>query len=210
MQYLRISKSITDTSDDNLKLYLKEISKIPLIDTKEECRLAELIKSGDKKALDKLVSANLRFAVSIAKQYQGQGLSLIDLIQEASIGLIKAAEKFDHTRGIKFISYAVWWIRQSIIFAISDQSRTIRLPNTQVSKLVKINKTVTKFEQLNEREPSIEELAELTNFTEEEIEKVLNSSKNINGVIFSVFNKTSDFLSNYTSKSTKSITESAL
>ena len=178
MKSFKISKSITNRDDISLNLYLKEISRQPLIPPEEEIRLAKLIKTGDKTALNKLVKANLRFVVSVAKQYQNQGISLIDLINEGNIGLIKAAEKFDETRGFKFISYAVWWIRQSILQALADQSRTVRLPLNQVSALNKINKTISKFEQVNERKPSLEELEAETGIPAEKISEILSTSTN--------------------------------
>lgn len=178
MKSFKISKSITNRDDISLNLYLKEISRQPLIPPEEEIRLAKLIKTGDKTALNKLVKANLRFVVSVAKQYQNQGISLIDLINEGNIGLIKAAEKFDETRGFKFISYAVWWIRQSILQALADQSRTVRLPLNQVSALNKINKTISKFEQVNERKPSLEELEAETGIPAEKISEILSASTN--------------------------------
>ena len=178
MEYLKIGKSITDRSKDSLRLYLKDVSKESLITPEQERELATKARQGDKRALDDLVKANLRFVISIAKQYQGKGLPLEDLIAEGNCGLIKAATLFSPERGIKFISYAVWWIRQSIMKAISDQSRTVRLPITQVARLVKINKVTSKFEQLNERIPSIEEISELTNIPEEKVLQALDSAKN--------------------------------
>lgn len=178
MKSFKISKSITNRDDISLNLYLKEISKQPLISPEEEIRLAKLIKQGDKRALSKLVNANLRFVVSVAKQYQNQGISLIDLINEGNIGLIKAAEKFDETRGFKFISYAVWWIRQSILLSLAGQSRTVRLPLNQVSTLNKINKFISTFEQVNERKPSLEEIEEKLNIPYDKILEIINSSIN--------------------------------
>ncbi len=160
MRQLKITKSITNRESASLDKYLQEIGKEELITVEEEVELAQRIKKGDQAALEKLTRANLRFVVSVAKQYQNQGLSLPDLINEGNLGLIKAAEKFDETRGFKFISYAVWWIRQSILQALAEQSRIVRLPLNQVGSLNKINKAFSKFEQENERKPSPEELAE--------------------------------------------------
>lgn len=160
MWQLKIIKSITNRESASLDKYLQEIGREDLISVEEEVELAQAIKRGDKKALEKLTRANLRFVVSVAKQYQNQGLSLPDLINEGNLGLIKAAEKFDETRGFKFITYAVWWIRQSILQALAEQSRIVRLPLNQVGSLNKINKAFSKFEQENERQPSAEELAD--------------------------------------------------
>ena len=160
MRQLKITKSITNRESASLDKYLQEIGREDLITAEEEVELAQRIKNGDRLALEKLTRANLRFVVSVAKQYQNQGLSLPDLINEGNLGLIKAAEKFDETRGFKFISYAVWWIRQSILQALAEQSRIVRLPLNQVGSLNKINKAFSKFEQENERRPSAEELAE--------------------------------------------------
>ncbi len=160
MRQLKITKSITNRESASLDKYLQEIGREPLITVDEEVELAQRIKKGDQRALEKLTRANLRFVVSVAKQYQNQGLSLPDLINEGNLGLIKAAEKFDETRGFKFISYAVWWIRQSILQALAEQSRIVRLPLNQVGSLNKINKALSKFEQENQRKPSAEELAE--------------------------------------------------
>jgi RNA polymerase primary sigma factor len=159
MRQLKITKSITNRESASLDKYLQEIGKEELITVEEEVELAQRIKKGDQAALEKLTRANLRFVVSVAKQYQNQGLSLPDLINEGNLGLIKAAEKFDETRGFKFISYAVWWIRQSILQALAEQSRIVRLPLNQVGSLNKINKAFSKFEQEHERKPSPEELA---------------------------------------------------
>lgn len=159
MRQLKITKSITNRESASLDKYLQEIGREDLITVEEEVELAQRIKQGDRIALEKLTRANLRFVVSVAKQYQNQGLSLPDLINEGNLGLIKAAEKFDETRGFKFISYAVWWIRQSILQALAEQSRIVRLPLNQVGSLNKINKALAKFEQENERRPSAEELA---------------------------------------------------
>ncbi|MBR5206066.1 MAG: RNA polymerase sigma factor RpoD/SigA [Alistipes sp.] len=159
MRQLKITKSITNRESASLDKYLQEIGKEELISVEEEVELAQRIKRGDQEALEKLTKANLRFVVSVAKQYQNQGLSLPDLINEGNLGLIKAAEKFDETRGFKFISYAVWWIRQSILQALAEQSRIVRLPLNQVGSLNKINKAFARFEQEHERTPSAEELA---------------------------------------------------
>lgn len=160
MRQLKITKSITNRESASLDKYLQEIGREELIDVDEEVRLAQEIRRGNRRAQDKLTRANLRFVVSVAKQYQNQGLSLPDLIDEGNLGLIKAAEKFDETRGFKFISYAVWWIRQSILQALAEQSRIVRLPLNQVGSLNKIGKVLSRFEQENERRPSAEELAE--------------------------------------------------
>ena len=159
MRQLKITKSITNRESASLDKYLQEIGREELIPVEEEVELAGRIRNGDKAALEKLTRANLRFVVSVAKQYQNQGLSLPDLINEGNLGLIKAAEKFDETRGFKFISYAVWWIRQSILQALAEQSRIVRLPLNQVGSLNKINKAFSRFEQEHERKPSAEELA---------------------------------------------------
>ena len=160
MRQLKITKSITNRESASLDKYLQDIGRDELITVEEEVELAQRIKQGDQKALDKLTRANLRFVVSVAKQYQNQGLSLPDLIDEGNLGLIRAAQKFDETRGFKFISYAVWWIRQSILQALAEQSRIVRLPLNQVGSLNKITKEMARFEQENERRPSTEELAE--------------------------------------------------
>ena len=163
MRQLKITKSITNRESASLDKYLQEIGREELISVEEEVELAQKIRKGGvegNRALEKLVKANLRFVVSVAKQYQNQGLSLPDLINEGNLGLIKAAEKFDETRGFKFISYAVWWIRQSILQALAEQSRIVRLPLNQVGSLNKISKALSKFEQENERKPSAEELAD--------------------------------------------------
>ena len=176
MRQLKISKSITNRESASLDKYLQEISREPMITVEEEVQLAQRIRQGDRRALDKLTRANLRFVVSVAKQYQNQGLSLPDLINEGNLGLIKAAEKFDETRGFKFISYAVWWIRQSILQALAEQSRHIRLPLNQVGLLNKINKEIARFEQQHERRPSPIELAESLEVPVEKIEDTLNQS----------------------------------
>ncbi len=169
MRQLKISKSITNRESASLDKYLQEIGREDLITVEEEVELAQAIKRGDRKALEKLTRANLRFVVSVAKQYQNQGLSLPDLINEGNLGLIKAAEKFDETRGFKFISYAVWWIRQSILQALAEQSRIVRLPLNQVGTLNKITKALQKFEQEHERKPSSSELARELDIAEDKI-----------------------------------------
>ncbi len=176
MRQLKITKSITNRESASLDKYLQEIGKEELITVEEEVELAQRIKKGDRAALEKLTRANLRFVVSVAKQYQNQGLSLPDLINEGNLGLIKAAEKFDETRGFKFISYAVWWIRQSILQALAEQSRIVRLPLNQVGSLNKINKAFSKFEQENERIPSAEELADVLEITKEKIADTMRVS----------------------------------
>ncbi len=176
MRQLKITKSITNRESASLDKYLQEIGKEGLITVEEEVELAQRIKKGDKVALEKLTKANLRFVVSVAKQYQNQGLSLPDLINEGNLGLIKAAEKFDETRGFKFISYAVWWIRQSILQALAEQSRIVRLPLNQVGTLNKINKAFSKFEQKFERAPSPEELADVLELPKEKVVDTLRVS----------------------------------
>ena len=176
MRQLKITKSITNRESASLDKYLQEIGKEDLITVEEEVELAQRIKKGDQEALEKLTKANLRFVVSVAKQYQNQGLSLPDLINEGNLGLIKAAEKFDETRGFKFISYAVWWIRQSILQAIAEQSRIVRLPLNQVGSLNKINKAFARFEQENERTPSPEELANVLDLPKEKVSDTLRVS----------------------------------
>ena len=171
MRQLKITKSITNRESDSLDKYLQEIGHEELITVEEEVELAQRIRKGDRKALERLTKANLRFVVSVAKQYQNQGLSLPDLINEGNMGLIKAAEKFDETRGFKFISYAVWWIRQSILQAIAEQSRIVRLPLNQVGSVN--NRILNKFEQENERRPSIDEIAEKTDLPEDKIEDAM-------------------------------------
>ena len=173
MRQLKITKSITNRESASLDKYLQEIGKEELITVEEEVELAQRIRKGDQKALEKLTRANLRFVVSVAKQYQNQGLSLPDLINEGNLGLIKAAEKFDETRGFKFISYAVWWIRQSILQALAEQSRIVRLPLNQVGSLNKINKAFSRFEQENERRPSPEELADSLDLPAEKVADTL-------------------------------------
>ncbi|MFN8206316.1 MAG: RNA polymerase sigma factor RpoD/SigA [Bacteroidales bacterium] len=176
MRQLKITKSITNRESASLDKYLQEIGREELITVEEEVELAQRIKKGDREALEKLTRANLRFVVSVAKQYQNQGLSLPDLINEGNLGLIKAAEKFDETRGFKFISYAVWWIRQSILQALAEQSRIVRLPLNQVGSLNKINKAFSRFEQENERTPSPEELATMLELPKEKIADTLRVS----------------------------------
>ena len=173
MRQLKITKSITNRESQSLEKYLQEIGKVDLLTPEEEVELAKRIKSGDQAALEKLTKANLRFVVSVAKQYQNQGLSLSDLINEGNLGLIKAAQRFDETRGFKFISYAVWWIRQSILQALAEQSRIVRLPLNKVGSLNKINKAFSELEQAFEREPSAEELAEQLEIPTEEVETTL-------------------------------------
>ena len=176
MRQLKITKSITNRESASLDKYLQEIGREELISVEEEVELAQRIRQGDQVALEKLTRANLRFVVSVAKQYQNQGLSLPDLINEGNLGLIKAARKFDETRGFKFISYAVWWIRQSILQALAEQSRIVRLPLNQVGSLNKIGKALSKFEQENERRPSPEELAETLDVPVEKIADTLKVS----------------------------------
>lgn len=176
MRQLKITNSITSRGSQSLEDYLNDISKQPLLTAEEEVKLAQRIRNDDREALERLVCANLRFVVSVAKQYQNQGLTLPDLINEGNIGLIKAAEKFDETRGFKFISYAVWWIRQSILQALAEQSRMVRLPLNQVSAVSRINKLITKFEQEHERKPSADELSELIDETPEKIRDSLRAN----------------------------------
>ena len=173
MRQLKITKSITNRESASLDKYLQEIGREELVTPDEEVELAQRIRKGDQEALEKLTRANLRFVVSVAKQYQNQGLSLPDLINEGNLGLIKAAEKFDETRGFKFISYAVWWIRQSILQALAEQSRIVRLPLNQVGSLNKINKALTRFEQENERQPTNEELSEMIDVPKDKISDTL-------------------------------------
>ena len=173
MRQLKITKSITNRESESLEKYLQEIGKEDMISVEEEVDLAQRIKKGDRKALEQLTRANLRFVVSVAKQYQNQGLSLPDLINEGNVGLIRAAEKFDETRGFKFISYAVWWIRQSILQAIAEQSRIVRLPLNQVGSVNRINRMTSKFEQENERRPSVEEISAETNLPEDKVDEAM-------------------------------------
>ena len=182
MRQLKINKSITNRDGESLDKYLQEISKEELLTVEEEVELAARVKKGDQKALETLTRANLRFVVSVAKQYQNQGLSLPDLINEGNLGLIKAAERFDETRGFKFISYAVWWIRQSILQAIAEQSRIVRLPLNQVSSVNKISQVLSRFEQENERRPSVDEISEQVDLPLEKIDEALS----INGKHVSV------------------------
>ncbi len=173
MRQLKITKSITNRESQSLEKYLQEIGKVELITPEEEVKLAERIKQGDQRALDRLTKANLRFVVSVAKQYQNQGLSLPDLINEGNLGLIKAAQRFDETRGFKFISYAVWWIHQSILQALAEQSRIVRLPLNKVGLTNRINKAFSQLEQEYEREPSTEEIAEALEIEIEEVASTL-------------------------------------
>ncbi|WP_288276157.1 RNA polymerase sigma factor RpoD/SigA [uncultured Prevotella sp.] len=182
MRQLKITKSITNRDGESLDKYLQEISKEELLTVEEEVELAARVRKGDQKALETLTRANLRFVVSVAKQYQNQGLSLPDLINEGNLGLIKAAERFDETRGFKFISYAVWWIRQSILQAIAEQSRIVRLPLNQVSSVNKISQVLSRFEQENERRPSVDEISEQVDLPLEKIDEALS----INGKHVSV------------------------
>ncbi|ERT56316.1 sigma-70, region 3 [Prevotella sp. BV3P1] len=182
MRQLKITKSITNRESAALDKYLQEIGHEDLISIEEEIELAQRIKKGDRKALEKLTKANLRFVVSVAKQYQNQGLSLPDLINEGNLGLIKAAEKFDETRGFKFISYAVWWIRQSILQAIAEQSRIVRLPLNQVGSVNKINRILNKFEQEHERRPNVDEISDQIDLPEDKIVEAMK----VNGKHISV------------------------
>ncbi len=174
MRQLKITKSITNRESQSLEKYLQEIGKVDLLTPDEEVELAKRIKEGDAKALEKLTKANLRFVVSVAKQYQNQGLSLSDLINEGNLGLIKAAQRFDETRGFKFISYAVWWIRQSILQSLAEQSRIVRLPLNKVGSLNKINRAFSELEQRFEREPSPEELADALDLGHEEVRTTMS------------------------------------
>ena len=176
MRQLKITKSITNRESQSLEKYLQEIGKVELISSEEEVKLATLIKQGDQRALDRLTKANLRFVVSVAKQYQNQGLSLPDLINEGNVGLIKAAQRFDETRGFKFISYAVWWIRQSILQSLAEQSRIVRLPLNKVGLTNRVQKAFSLLEQQFEREPSAEEIADLLQLDLEEVTATLNIS----------------------------------
>jgi len=173
MRQLKINKSITNRESEALEKYLADIAKEDMLTSEEEVELAQRIRHGDRKALDRLTKANLRFVVSVAKQYQNHGLSLPDLINEGNVGLIKAAERFDETRGFKFISYAVWWIRQSILQAIAEQSRLVRMPANQVGAVSKLNRLLNKFEQQNERRPSIDEISEQTDLPEEKVSEAM-------------------------------------
>ena len=176
MRQLKITKQVTNRETASLDKYLQEIAKYDLITADEEVELAQRIKAGDEEALEKLVKANLRFVVSVAKQYQNQGLSLPDLINEGNMGLIKAARRFDETRGFKFISYAVWWIRQSILQALAEQSRIVRLPLNKIGNINKINKAIAKLEQKNERPPTIDELAEELDMSPEDVKESLKNA----------------------------------
>lgn len=176
MRQLKITASITSRENDSLEKYLSEISKIELISPEEEAELAKRIRTGDELALEKLTKANLRFVVSVAKQYQGHGLTLSDLINEGNVGLIKAARKFDETKGFKFISYAVWWIRQSIMLAIIEHSRLIRLPLNKAGNVSKVNRLTTQFEQEHEREPTTEEIAENLHLKDDDVRDIIASN----------------------------------
>ncbi len=180
MRQLKITKQVTNREAHSLDKYLQEIAKTSLIDEEEEVRLAKLIKKGDKIALNELVRANLRFVVSVAKQYQNQGMGLPDLINEGNLGLIKAAERFDETRGFKFISYAVWWIRQSILQALAEHSRVVRLPLNKIGAINKISRAFNSLEQRYERYPTSEEIAEETNFSNKEVKQsLLSANRNV-------------------------------
>jgi len=176
MRQLKITKQVTNRETASLDKYLQEIAKVDLITADEEVELAQRIKAGDEEALEKLVKANLRFVVSVAKQYQNQGLSLPDLINEGNMGLIKAARRFDETRGFKFISYAVWWIRQSILQALAEQSRIVRLPLNKIGSINKINKAIARLEQKLERTPSLEELAQELDMRVEDVKESLKNA----------------------------------
>ena len=176
MRQLKITKQVTNRETASLDKYLQEIGKVDLITAEEEVELAQRIKAGDQRALEKLTKANLRFVVSVAKQYQNQGLTLPDLINEGNLGLIKAAQRFDETRGFKFISYAVWWIRQSILQALAEQSRIVRLPLNKIGSINKINKTFAFLEQAHERVPSAEEIAKELDMTVEDVKQSLKNS----------------------------------
>jgi len=176
MRQLKITKQITNRETASLDMYLQDIARVELITADEEVVLAKKIKEGDQRALDKLVKANLRFVVSVSKQYQNQGLSLPDLINEGNLGLIKAAQRFDETRGFKFISYAVWWIRQSILQALAEQSRIVRLPLNKIGAINKINKTFSKLEQDLEREPSFDEISEMMDLLPDDIQDIMRNS----------------------------------
>ena len=176
MRQLKISKSITNRESQSIEKYLQEIGKVDLLTAEEEVELAKKIKQGDQEALEKLVKANLRFVVSVAKQYQNQSLSLNDLINEGNVGLVKAAQKFDETRGFKFISYAVWWIRQSIMQALAEQSRLVRLPLNKIGSLTKIHKAFAELEQKFERDPSEDELSEILEMDSNEIKSTMGVS----------------------------------
>ena len=176
MRQLKITKQVTNRENASLDKYLQEIGRVELITAEEEVELAKKIKKGDIKALEKLTKANLRFVVSVSKQYQNQGLSLPDMINEGNLGLIKAAQRFDETRGFKFISYAVWWIRQSILQALGEQSRIVRLPLNKIGSINKINKTFAKLEQEFEREPTPAEIAQMLDLTEQEVKDTMKNA----------------------------------
>lgn len=176
MRQLKIVKQVTNRESKSLDKYLNDISKIDLITAEEEVELAQRIRQGDQKALEKLTNSNLRFVVSVAKQYQNQGLKLPDLINEGNLGLVKAAQRFDETRGFKFISYAVWWIRQSILHALAEQSRIVRLPLNKIGAINKINKTFSYLEQAHERPPSAEEIADELDMTITEVKQSLKNA----------------------------------
>ncbi|MBO6212104.1 MULTISPECIES: sigma-70 family RNA polymerase sigma factor [Algoriella] len=176
MRQLKITKQVTNRETASLDKYLQEIGKVDLITAEEEVELAQRIKAGDRVALEKLTKANLRFVVSVAKQYQNQGLSLPDLINEGNLGLIKAAQRFDETRGFKFISYAVWWIRQSILQALAEQSRIVRLPLNKIGSINKINKAYALLEQEHERAPSAEEISEVLDMSEGDVKESMKNS----------------------------------
>ncbi|PKP45425.1 MAG: RNA polymerase subunit sigma [Bacteroidetes bacterium HGW-Bacteroidetes-11] len=176
MRQLKITKQVTNRETASLDKYLQEIGKVELITADEEVALAQRIKQGDRAALEKLTKANLRFVVSVSKQYQNQGLSLPDLINEGNLGLIKAAQRFDETRGFKFISYAVWWIRQSILQALAEQSRIVRLPLNKIGSINKINKAYARLEQEYEREPNFDEIAGLLEISENEVKESMRNS----------------------------------
>jgi RNA polymerase primary sigma factor len=176
MRQLKIVKQVTNRETPSLDKYLHEIGKVELLSSEEEVELAKRIKNGDEKALDKLIKANLRFVVSVSKQYQNQGLSLPDLINEGNVGLIKAAQRFDETRGFKFISYAVWWIRQSILQALAEQARIVRLPLNKIGSINRINKAFSNLEQLYEREPSVNEIAEILEMAPDDVKDAMKSA----------------------------------
>lgn len=179
MKSIQIKRSITDRNNISLNDYLKDISKIKMLTPEQEKEIGKLAKEGDRKAIDKLTTSNLRFVISVAKQYQGQGLDLIDLIQAGNTGLIEAANRFDVDKGYRFISYAVWWIRQAIIQALSDNSRTIRLPISQIHIIAKINKAISEFEQLHNRRPSNEELEKIVDIPAHKIDKIMSSESKV-------------------------------
>lgn len=176
MKGLKISQSITDRQDASLGIFFKEVSKIPMIDINKEIELSRRVKEGDELAANELVKANLRFVISVAKQYQNKGLPLVDLIQEGCLGLIQASKLYDESKGFKFISFAVWWIRQAIMKAITDQCRTVRIPMNQVAYISKINKVISRFEQEEGRKPSIEELEDITDLSSAKISSALLST----------------------------------